>query len=88
MRYIYRLLQLALRHMHVFQRWTTVWNMYLKKNLEICRLTFFALCIYSKPITTYYSNGMPPRVLWQRQNIIILYTTAKAADGQDAVLLI
>jgi len=31
MRYIYWLLQLALRHTHVFQHWTTVWNMYLKK---------------------------------------------------------
>jgi len=31
MRYVYRLLQLALRHTHVFECWKTVWNMYLKK---------------------------------------------------------
>jgi len=38
MRYIYWLLQLALRHTHVYQRWRTVWNMYLEKkpgNLRI-----------------------------------------------------
>jgi len=31
MHYVYRLLQLALRHTHVFERWRTVWNMYLEK---------------------------------------------------------
>jgi len=31
MHYIYRLLQLALHHTHVYQRWCTVWNMYLEK---------------------------------------------------------
>jgi len=38
MRYIYRLLQLALHHTHVYQRWQTVWNMYLEKKLGNLRI--------------------------------------------------
>jgi len=31
MRYIYRLLQLAVKHTHTYERWSVVWNMYLEK---------------------------------------------------------
>jgi len=31
MRCVFRLLQLALRHVHVYERWKTVWNRYLEK---------------------------------------------------------
>ncbi len=31
MQCVFRLLQLALRHVHVYDQWKTVWNMYLEK---------------------------------------------------------
>jgi len=31
MRCVYHLLQLALKHIHVYERWKTIWNMYLEK---------------------------------------------------------
>ncbi len=53
MRYIYRLMQLALKHTYVFERWRTVWNMYLEKSREIRKLISSARFISSKLIIIY-----------------------------------
>jgi len=51
MHYIYWLLQLVLCHMHVFEHWCTVWNMYLEKSLAICKLTSSECFTYTKLTT-------------------------------------
>jgi len=82
MQYIYCLLQLALHHTHVFQHWHTVWNMYLKKSPATHKLMPYAHCTCLKLIITSYSNGIPPKDSWLKQNATTACKTIKVEDAR------
>jgi len=63
---VFRLLQLALRHVHVYKRWKTVWNMYLEKKPghpsidSLCTLHLFE-ADYNLLLKWHSSLGFTPK---------------------------
>jgi len=61
-----RLLQLALQHMHVFECWHTVWNMYLKKKpgnpqIDLLRMLYLFKADYNLLLKWHSSKGFMAR---------------------------
>jgi len=66
MRCVYHLLQLTLKHVHVYERWKTVWNMYLEKKpgnpmIDSLRTLHLFEADYNLLLKWHSSQGFMPK---------------------------
>jgi len=89
MRYIYQLLQLALRHTHVYQRWCTVWNMYLEKKpgnprINLLRTLHLFEADYNLLLKWHSSKGFMTKA---EQNNTLQDNQGGSRPGRSAIYL-